>query len=195
MTASPTVEAPAREQRADARRNRQKILEAARKLFAERGIDAPIDAVAAKAGVGVGTVYRHFPNKEELLTALVEYRFEGLAEAAREALEVPDPWHSFETFIRRAAQLTVEDRGVSEAMDQRPAMCDEAASKAELVELSGRLLERAKAAGAVRDDIVQSDIPNLLCGLGRATGAREGALQSAERYVEIMLAGMRSPGA
>jgi AcrR family transcriptional regulator len=181
-----------RVQRADARRNRRKVLDAARKMFAEQGLEAPIEAVAAAAGVGVGTVYRHFPTKEDLLAALVEYRFDGLAEMAREALADPDPWNGFATFMRRAAQLVVEDRGVSEAMDQRPQMCDEAASKAELVEMSGELLARAQAAGAVRKDVVQADIPNLLCGLGRATGARAGALQSWERYVEIMLAGLRA---
>lgn len=179
-------------QRADARRNRRRVLDAARLLFAERGLDVPMDEIAAAAGVGVGTVYRHFPNKEELLSALVDYRFSILAEAAREALEDPDPWNGFADFMRRSAKLMVDDRGVSEAMDQRAAMCDEAASRAELVELSDRLLRRAQEAGAVRPDVVQADIPNLLCGLGRATGARAGALEGAERYVEIMLAGLRN---
>jgi AcrR family transcriptional regulator len=184
-----------RVQRADARRNRQRVLDAARKLFVERGLEAPVEEIAAAAGVGVGTVYRHFPTKEDLFAALIEYRFLALASAAREALAEADPWGSFATFMRRSAQLIVEDRGVSEAMDQRPAICDEAASKSELRELSGALLARAQEAGAVRPDVVQSDIPNLLCGLGRATGARESALQSWERYVEIMLAGLRAPDA
>jgi AcrR family transcriptional regulator len=178
--------------RADAVRNRKKVLDAARRLFAEQGLDVPMDEIAAAAGVGVGTVYRHFPNKEDLLAALVDYRFAILAEAARESLDDPDPWNAFATFMRRSAKLVVDDRGVSEAMDQRPEMCDAAASRAELVELSSELLSRAQAAGVVRPDIVQADIPNLLCGLGRATGAREGALKSWERYVEIMLAGLRS---
>lgn len=179
-------------QRADARRNRQRVLDAARSLFAERGLDVPMDEIAAAAGVGVGTVYRHFPNKGDLLEALVEYRFSALAETARKSLEIEDPWEAFADFMRRSAQLMVEDRGVSEAMDQRPLMCDAAASRAELVELSEKLLKRAQEAGTVRPDVVQADIPNLLCGLGRATGARAGALDSWERYVEIMLAGLRA---
>ena len=122
----------------------------------------------------------------------MDYRFAILAEAARESLDDPDPWNAFATFMRRAAKLVVDDRGVSEAMDQRREMCDAAASRAELVELSSELLSRAQAAGVVRPDVVQADIPNLLCGLGRASGAREGALKSWERYVEIMLAGLRS---
>jgi AcrR family transcriptional regulator len=179
-------------QRADARRNRRRVLDAARRLFAERGIDVPMDEIAAAAGVGVGTVYRHFPNKEDLLAALVDSRFAALATAARESLEIADPWEAFADFMRRSAQVVVEDRGVSEAMDQRPEMCDAAASRAELVELSSEVLARARAAGVVRADVVQADIPNLLCGLGRATCARQGALASWERYVEIMLAGLRA---
>ncbi len=179
-------------QRADARRNRRKVLDAAKRLFAERGLDAPMDEIAAAAGVGVGTVYRHFPNKEDLLEALVEYHFSALAEAARASLGIADPWEAFADFMHRSARLMVENRGVSEAMDQRRTMCDAAASKAELVELSGALLERAKEAGAVRPDVVQADIPNLLCGLGRATAVREEALKTWERYVEIMLAGLRA---
>lgn len=192
MTTATTERAP---QRADARRNRRKVLDAARRLFAERGLEVPMDEIAAEAGVGVGTVYRHFPNKEDLFEALVEYRFSNLAEAARESLAIEDPWEAFADFMRRSARLMVEDRGVSEAMDQRPAMCDAAASKAELVEMSDRLLRRAQEAGAVRPDVVQADIPNLLCGLGRAVGARDGALASWERYVEIMLAGLRAEAA
>jgi AcrR family transcriptional regulator len=179
--------------RADARRNRTKVLDAARALFAERGLETPVDEIARAAGVGVGTIYRHFPAKEDLFEALVEDRFIGLAEAARGALDDPDPWRGFTSFMRHAAQVMVEDRGVSEAMDRMPEMCDRVAeSKSELQRVSAELVERAKATGELRPDFVQSDIPNLICGLGRATRAREGALDNWERYVDIMLAGLRA---
>lgn len=180
-------------QRADAQRNRRKVLDTARDLFAERGLEIPVEEIARAAGVGVGTFYRHFPTKEDLLAALVDDRFAGFADAAREALADPDPWNGFATFMRHSMRIMVEDRGVSEAMDQRPEICDAAASKSELVELSGELLARAQAAGKVRDDLVTEDIPNLMCGFGRATLARPGAAESWERYADMLLAGLRAP--
>jgi AcrR family transcriptional regulator len=184
---------PHRALRADARRNRAKVLDAARVLLAERGLDTPVDEIARAAGVGVGTVYRHFPAKDDLFEALIEERFIGLAEAARQALEDADSWEGFLGFMRHSAQVTVEDRGVSEAMDRMPAMCDRVAeSKSELQALSAQLVDAARATGKLRADFVPADIPNLICGLGRATRAREGALDNWERYLDIMLAGLRA---
>src|SRR5256714_3971985 len=85
-----------RAQRADARRNRKRVLEAARRCMARKGLDAQIEEIARAAGVGVGTVYRHFPTKEHLVEALAMARFERLAELAREALATEDPWAGFE---------------------------------------------------------------------------------------------------
>ncbi len=81
--------------RADARRNREKVLAAARAVFSEHGRDAQMDDVARRAGVGVGTVYRHFPTKEALIEALMVAAFETIAEAAEAALEIEDPWEAF----------------------------------------------------------------------------------------------------
>src|SRR3954454_10530708 len=86
--------------RADARRNRQAVIEAARKLFADQGLDAQMPDVAKAAKVGVGTVYRHFPTKHDLLAALVAERFERLAERAREDIEMEDAWEGISDFIR-----------------------------------------------------------------------------------------------
>ncbi len=183
-----------RPQRADARRNRRRVLDAARARFAEEGLDAQIDDIAREAGVGVGTVYRHFPTKEDLLQALADDRFTGLAENAHEALQDPDPWHGFCSFMRYGAQVMAEDRGLSEAMDQRPDVCRQAAGKTELLEATPVLIARAQAAGALRDDVVPEDIPSLICGLGRATRASEGAFtMSWQRHIEIILAGLRAP--
>ncbi|MGH2951908.1 MAG: TetR/AcrR family transcriptional regulator [Solirubrobacterales bacterium] len=184
-----------RSQRADAQRNRRKVLDAARERFAEVGLDAQIDDIARAAGVGVGTVYRHFPTKEDLLQALADDRFAGLAEAARAALGDPDPWEGFAGFMRYSAETMAADRGLSEAMDQRPGTCREAAERAGLPEVTAKVVERAKGAGALRDDIGPDDVPSLICGLGRAVRAGEPGPppMSWERYLEIMLAGLRAP--
>lgn len=191
---SPALAVGARTQRADARRNRGKVLDAARKAFAEDGLDVRVEKVARKAGVGVGTVYRHFPTKEDLLQALADDRFAGLAEAARTALDDSDAWNGFSEFMRYSAEVMAGDRALSEAMDQRPEMCGQAAEDVKLLEIVGELIERAQAEGALRLDVVPEDVPSLICGLGRATRETEGRpSMSWERYLAIILAGLRPP--
>ena len=113
--------------RADARRNREAVIAAAKKLFADQGLDAQMPDVAKAAKVGVGTVYRHFPTKEDLIAALAGERFERLAEKAVERLEAEDAWEGFCDFIRFSAQLQADDRGLCEVMGSRPEVMNEAA--------------------------------------------------------------------
>jgi AcrR family transcriptional regulator len=191
-----TAEKPqARIQRADARRNRRRIVEAARGLFAEHGFDAQIDHIARAAGVGVGTVYRHFPNKLDLLDALIQARFEGLAEAAREAIADPDPWDGFEGFMRYSAGVMAADRALSEAMFERPEMMRAGAEGVGMPELLQELVERAQTTGALREEMVWEDVPGLICGVGRALSeGRIGPMgMSWERYLAIILDGLRTP--
>ena len=137
----------ARPQRADARRNHAAVIESARKQFAAHGLDAQIDDIARGAGVGVGTVYRHFPTKESLLEALAQARFEGLAAEGRRALEAEDGWQGFVEFMTYSAQVMAEDRLLSEAMDQHRQICGKAAESVGLLEIVGGLIDRAKAEG------------------------------------------------
>src|SRR5687768_11863989 len=109
-TSAPLPLPGARPLRADARRNRERVIKAARAVFAEQGRDAQVDDVARRAKVGVGTVYRHFPTKEALLEALVRDRFAQLAEWALEALEEEDAWAAFERVVWRGAELHAGDR-------------------------------------------------------------------------------------
>ena len=191
-TATPSTAEGPRLQRADARRNRDKVLEAARAQFTEHGLDASIEAIAREAGVGVGTIYRHFPTKEDLLQALADVRFEGLAAAGKAALEVEDPWEGFVEFMTYSAKTMANDRALSEAMDQLPGLCSCSAQRVGMLEITHEVVERAKQAGVVRSDLVAEDIPALVCGLGRAVRSEvERPTLSWERFLEIILAGLR----
>ncbi|MDQ4048776.1 MAG: TetR/AcrR family transcriptional regulator, partial [Actinomycetota bacterium] len=193
MTTTQKAQAPAL--RADARRNRERILAAARKEFAEHGLDVHMEQIARGAGVGVGTVYRHFPAKENLVQALADERFARFAELAGAALDDADPWNAFCELMRESARVTAEDRALSEAMDQLAGLCTTAAEKAGLFELVNELIERAKASGAIRADFTAADVPSLMRGLARATAPQDNGppAMSWERYLEIMLAGLGPP--
>jgi AcrR family transcriptional regulator len=183
-------------QRADARRNRERVLAAARRQFATHGLEAQVDDIAREADVGVGTVYRHFATKEALLQALAADRFSRLAEWAREAHQASDGWEGFRDFLRRSAELGANDRLLSEAMAEQQAFQWAQAEKDELMDATAALVERAQATGQLRRDVDAQDIAMLMCGLGRATGP--GSFDHAmgwERYLEIILAGLRAPGA
>ena len=181
--------------RADARRNRERVLEAAGELFAEHGLDAQMPDIARHAGVGVGTVYRHFATKEALVQALAERHFAGLVRLAEETLAAGgDPWAAFEGVMRRAARLLVEDRGLAEiAANQPDVMAAAAAHQERLHALGGELVARAVAAGSMRADATGDDIPIVMCGLGKiATQQRCGRPVSWERYLTLMLDGLRT---
>src|SRR5438477_2292471 len=130
--------------RADARRNREAVIAAAKELFADQGLDAQMPDVARIARVGVGTVYRHFPTKDDLIAALVAERFERLAEKAREGVAAEDAWEAICEFIRFSAQIQADDRGLCEVMGSRPEVMDDAARAGGLPELCDQLVKRAQ---------------------------------------------------
>jgi AcrR family transcriptional regulator len=194
----PTPETLPRTQRADARRNREAVIEAARKLMAKDGLDTQMDDIARAAGVGVGTVYRHFPNKEDLIYALTERRFERLAEHAREALAEDDAGPAFERYLFRGAELQAMDRVLNEVMRDRPGAMQAAAQKVGVLELAREVLTRAQDAGHIRADAEAEDIPMLMCGLGTSTPGSSGPFVSAtswQRFLAVILDGLRAPGA
>jgi AcrR family transcriptional regulator len=151
--------------------------------------------VARKANVGVGTVYRHYPTKDDLIAALVAERFERLAQKAREGLQEDDAWEGIADFIRFAAEIQADDRGLCEVMGSRPEVIDAAVSAAGLPELCDKLVKRAQRSGQLRRDLAWEDIPMIACGLGRITQASEGPASGRwPRLVEIILDGLRAPG-
>ena len=164
--------------RADARRNRERILQSARAAFAESGADAQIDDVARHAGVGVGTVYRHFPTKQALLTELVRQTFRLFTERAREALQAGgEPLALIEGLLRRIAETAAGDAGVQYALassDAQAARSQAQAEQDELIAVIAELIERARRAGTIRPGIEATDIAMLICGVVSAMGPRPG---------------------
>jgi AcrR family transcriptional regulator len=196
LNVAATAKTEPRTPRADARRNRAAVLAAARERLAKDGLDGPIEDIARAAGVGVGTVYRHFPSKQALIAALVRDRFGRLAERTAEALTEDDPWEAFCDLMRFSAELQVRDRALSQFLAQHPELGYHEAVQTGLADLTAQLIANAQRAGGMRRDAVVEDVPTLVCGLGAVTAGAAGTMPELnwERYVEIMLDGLRAPG-
>ena len=185
-----TTTPSARRLRADARRNRERIVEAARAVLATHGADAQIDDIARAAGVGVGTVYRHFPHKEALLGELLAEHFRAMADNAERALDVDDPWEAFAGMLRANSEICAADLGVQQAVARgRDAWEYAAADIDRLCDTATKLIVRAQRAGVMRQDFVVDDIPMLMTGLS-ATMAGSG--YDWRRHLEIILAGIHA---
>ena len=156
--------------RADARRNRAAILEAAEAIFGAQGPDAPIDEVARRAGVGVGTLYRHFPTKEALLGALVAAHLQPLVDTARVALEASEPGPAFFDLLRHLARSFVAFRALADAIAASGVdlHTTKGAVSEELMEAVGRVLRRAQEAGEVRRDVSVTDVATMMGALCQA---------------------------
>lgn len=152
-----------------------------------------MDEVARRAKVGVGTLYRHFPTKEALLDALVRERFEQITVWAREALETPDSWASFRSLMWRAAELHAQDRALAEGLAE--AKMRAAGQAAEMQACVSELMRRAQADGQIRADAEPEDVGIMMCGLGSVMNLRKSAPGSWERYLTLMLDGLRPPRA
>ena len=192
---SQLVAAGERPLRAAARRPPAQVRAAARAGFSEQGRDAPLDDVARRAGVGVGTVYRHFPTKEALIEALMVSAFETIAAAAEAALEVEDPWKAFTSVLWRGAETMAGDRALSEVFASIPGATESVMPTVEgLTETMTKLIQRAQAAGLLREDLIVDDIPMVMCGIGSATKKEHRCSEAWRRHLSLVLDGMRSPG-
>jgi AcrR family transcriptional regulator len=163
--------------RADARRNRERILESARAVFADYGAEAQIDDVARQAGVGVGTVYRHFATKEALLVELLREKFRLFAARCREALEQDgEPFAVLENLLRRNAETAANDAAVQHALAGagENIWIQAQAEQQELSAVTAELVARARRAGTIRQDIEANDIAMLMCGLCSTMGEKPG---------------------
>ena len=183
--------------RADAERNRRRILDAARQVFADEGLGVGVDAVARTAGVGVGTLYRRFPTKHDLLAAVIEDGVCRLAEEVEQVESVEDPWEAFESTVRAFAETIARDRGFYEVIHGTPEFIPIAReSKLRLMDSVQRVLTRAQEAGAVRKDIVADDIAVLSQVAARMPRWRvEAQPELWTRYLALALDGMRPAAA
>jgi AcrR family transcriptional regulator len=178
--------------RADAKRNRERVLAAAREVFAKYGLDAQMDDVARTAGLGVGTVYRHFPTKEAVVEAVALAGYEEMCAIARKALEEQDPWAAFSGFMWEGARLHRRDRAQCELHGTRPDVVQRVAGdKHELLGMVAELIARGQEAGVLRADLSKDDMPILWCSLGAAQ-QRSAEDAGWERYLTLVLDGLRA---
>jgi AcrR family transcriptional regulator len=180
--------------RADARRNRERIMSSGRELFARDGPEAQMDEIAARAGVGIGTVYRHFPTKEALLTAMVRDRFQEFAEIAADAEETSDPRNALEDVMVRSAEAVEGDSGFQLAMMGSNELEWDGIEeeKAVLAAILTRIITRAITAGAVRDDFTFEDFGMLMCGITSTMYYKPGSADW-HRHLAIILHGVCVP--
>jgi AcrR family transcriptional regulator len=186
-----------RRPRRDAVANRERLLVAAGEVFAERGVAAPLDEIARRANVSIGTLYNHFPTREELLDAIYPERIAALNEAAEQAVSNSDPWAGFRTFVLRVFELQAEDRGLNDAMTLRypnatalSDACDRGFAPV------GELIDRAQRAGTLRADFTVEDLAFLVWATSRVIAATAGTAPDAwRRYVDLQLDGLRAEGA
>ena len=190
--AAAVIDEPKRLRR-DAERNKQRILRAASELFAERGLDVTLHDVARHAGLGVGTVYRRFANREELIDALFADSLDRLLAAAREAQTIDDPWRAFSMFLERAVEMMATNRGLWTMMTTAASKGDHFLGiHSRLNEVVRDVIARAQAAGALRGDLSPDDMPVLHVILGSGADFLAGARPEIwRRYLGIMLDGLR----
>jgi len=179
--------------RRDAERNRQRILKAAAEVFNERGLDVSLDEIARHAGVGVGTVYRRFRTKEELIEALFMDRLDSVATIADEASANPDAWRGLVSFMERMAEIMAGDVGLRQMLMFATYGRDLVAVARQRNEpLVARLVQRAQAAGQLRADIQQTDIPFIVFMLTEAAHLGYAATPGIwRRYLTLVLDGMQ----
>lgn len=179
--------------RADARRNREAIVAAADDLFRADGMALQMDEVAQRAGLGVGTVYRHFPTKEALTVELVQYRMETMIGRAEETMQTCDPASAVRTLITDMAVLMSEDAGLRESF-QVQVLADNQLDacvyyRQDLHERKLAMVKRAQEAGVVRSDLTLEDFDALMCGMGQAIVAGG----NPKLIADVLLEGMRVP--
>ena len=188
-------DASSRGLRKDALLNRERLLHAASELFAEHGLNVTLNDIAHHAGVGVGTAYRRFANKEEIIDALFEQRLGEVADVAKESLHQKDAWEGLVMFMERALHMRHGDRGLNQIMNN-PALGDTrvALARDQVAPLLTALVERAKQQGSVRPDFDQTDIIFVQLGLSAILDAsRNLAPELYRRYLTMFLDGIRKP--
>jgi AcrR family transcriptional regulator len=183
--------------RSHARRNHQRLVDAAREVFSEQGVDAPLEAIARRAGVGIATLYRHFATREALVEAILERRIGDVVAVAEAAAARPDGWTAFEEMVRRTLELHASDRVLKEIILRYPPSRGRLASAREdLRALFEQVLDRARADGALRADFTVSDLALLFWSFAPVMDATAGVAPDAwRRHLHLLLDGLRAEAA
>jgi AcrR family transcriptional regulator len=198
MTSSPAPRTPdGPGLRVDAERNRQRVIAAAREVFAEAGLEVNIEEIARRAGVGVATLYRRYPTRADLIAAAFEVKMQAYAEAAQRALADPDPWHGFRTYVEQIFAMQADDRGFTTVLTMTfpTAKRFEAARDQAFADFS-TLVDRAKAAGRLRADFATQDLPLfLMANAGVLAATADAAPDAWRRVVGYILQACAAPAA
>jgi AcrR family transcriptional regulator len=184
--------------RADAARNRTRILAAARAAFAESGLDVGVEEIARRAGVGKGTLYRRFPTKEALVRAIFEDRLDDLDALAARAEGEPDAWEAFSRFLADTARMQASDQGFLDVVALRTGAVLSPEHRRRFLSIVARPLQRAQGTRCLRGDLVPEDVTLLLRMIGAVTrGAPDGGSMEAHwpRYLALLLDGLRPDAA
>ena len=175
-----------RPQRADARRNFDALLAAARDAFATKGVDASLEEIARQAGVGIGTLYRNFPTRQDLVKAVYLGEIEELCIAAEDVADLP-PWEALTTWLRRFVEYAATKRAIHESLNRDADIFRDA--RAAMYEAGTPLLDRAQEAGEARKDLSFDDLLRMVSGL---TGAGFVDQEQRDRVTAIALDGVRA---
>ena len=181
--------------RRDAQRNREAIVEAARQVFCDQGLEAPLEQIARHARVGIATLYRRFPSRAALLDAVLTVDLQAHIDAAEHALAIDDPWDGFAFYLEQSCRLQASDRGLNDVMGMRfPRATAVEAAKARLFELVGRVVDRAQQSGQLRADLTLEDLAFLNWANTRILPAvrAAGAPDAWRRPLGLLLDGLRA---
>jgi AcrR family transcriptional regulator len=181
--------------RRDAQRNREAIVEAARQVFCDQGLEAPLEQIARHARVGIATLYRRFPSRAALLDAVLTDNLQAHIDAAEQALASDDPWDGFAFYLEQSCRLQATDRGLNDVMGMRfPRATAVEAAKARLFELLGQVVDRAQQSGQLRADLTLEDLAFLNWANTRILPAvrAAGAPDAWRRPLALLLDGLRA---
>nr|WP_269329725.1 TetR/AcrR family transcriptional regulator [Kineosporia babensis] len=175
--------------RVDAERNRERLVSAARAVFAAQGLDVATEEIARQAGVGVATLYRRFPDRADLVAAAFEVKMSAYAEAARAALADPDPWNAFCSYVEQICAMQAGDRGFTTVLTMTfPTAKQFEADRDAAYAAFSTLVDRAKAAGRLRTDFVAEDMPMfLMANAGVLAATSDAAPETWRRMVGYIL--------
>ncbi|UUT35778.1 TetR/AcrR family transcriptional regulator [Microbacterium elymi] len=189
-----TVEGTQRPRRRDAQERRDRLLAAARREFAVSGVDASLERIARDASVAIGTLYRHFPTRLDLLLAALEPRLREFVDGSERALKIEDPWEGFAAYLENLFRVQAGDRGFNDFLSRRfPGNAHTERIHDEMCRQIDDVLTRAQQAGRVRADLRRADIVTLIWSNGRMIDAtRTGAPQSWRRQLALMLDAYRA---